>query len=391
MAYFDWNATAPLLPVAREAWLEAAERFWANPSTPYRLGAQARVAMEEAREQIAEMAGVHPERVIFTSGATEANNAMIREFALRAGRDAAIGISAVEHPSVKVAAARYWTAVRVRILPVDTGGRVDRDSLDAVLRRERPALVSVMAVNNETGVLQPVREIRDQCGARGIPFHCDAAQWFGKAAAGDFGDLWADCAGVTLSAHKFGGPKGVGCLLLGKQLRGLTVLAGGAQEQESRAGTENVPGILSMVVALRYRMENRLPPPGADCRDAFERELEARWPGEITVHGRSAARMWNTSSIALPKHRAARWISRLDRHGFQVSSGSACSTGREGPSPVLQAMGVEPEVAMRTLRVSGGWETKPEDWEALAEAIIQIRNELDEAGPPTGPGRVIEL
>jgi cysteine desulfurase len=188
---------------------------------------------------------------------------------------------------------------------------------------------------------------------------------------------WGGCAGITFSGHKFGGPKGTGCLILGPEWRGLKVQAGGAQELDSRAGTENVAGVAAMVAALEHRVSH----PASN--DALH--------GEIKIHGKEAERVWNTCSLSLPDHRSSRWIAHLDKLGFQVSSGSACSTGKEGPSAVLAAMGVDPEMGHRTLRISSGWETTPEDWDHLYEAICATREKLDQSGGSAGPGKVIEI
>ena len=385
MAYFDWNATAPLLEASRRTWEEASRESWANPSTPYRLGVRTRLALEEAREEMAGFLGVDAGQVLFTSGATEANNGLLQE-AARRFPDRAVWLSGVEHPSVAVAADFCFGSERVKKIPVQRTGEVDLGWLEDRLRKERPALVCVMAVNNETGVIQPWEEALGLCESAGVPFHCDAVQWAGKGKAGR--DQWNRCAGVTLSGHKLGSPKGVGCLVLGKEWKGSTILAGGAQELGSRAGTENPPGVLAMVTAFRERMARA--PLAPQARDHFERELLARWPGEVRIHGADAPRVWNTSSLCLPDYRAERWIARLDRQGFEVSSGSACSTGREGPSPVLRAMGVDDEEARRTLRISSGWETSREDWEGLLEAFCAVRAELGDPGPG-GPGQVIEI
>jgi cysteine desulfurase len=389
MTYFDWNATAPLLKGARKAWQEASETAWVNPSTPYRAGVRARLVLDECRQQMSELLGVHPERVIFTSGATEANNGMIREAARRRQAGEPIWISAVEHPSVRDAAVEYWGADCVHTVPVDEGGRVHLDWMVDRLKGQRPALVSVMAVNNETGVIQPWQEVLQLCQSAGIPFHCDAVQMMGKL--GLRGEPLGNCAGLSMSAHKFGGPKGVGCLVLGPEWRGLHVQSGGGQEFDSRAGTENIAGAVAMSVALMHRMEN--PPDEAklSARDQFEDKLNETFEGQLVIHGSSHPRVWNTSSVRLPQHRASRWILRLDKKGFQVSSGSACSTGKEGPSPVLAAMGCDAEVAARTLRISSGWETTPEDWDSLLEAIKEIQTDLDEPEAPQGPGKVIEI
>lgn len=388
MPYFDWNATALLHPDARAAWLEALDQFWGNPSTAYRAGARARLALDEARETVASCLRVPPDSVVFTSGATEANNGFIREAARRAKADARISISAIEHPCVRAAASHFWGNGRVIELPVDRTGRLDFDRFHDQIRKTRPSVVSVMAANNETGVVQPWERIQECCRDFGLPFHCDASQWIGKEGATD----WSGCAAVTFSAHKFGGPRGVGGLVLSPEWKGIRILSGGAQEMDMRAGTENVPAIVATAAAMRARFESPPLPSASAPRDAFESALSERWPDEgLHIHGRGAPRLWNTCSLALPHFPAARWITRLDRKGFEVSSGSACSTGRDGPSPVLAAMGLNPELMRRTLRISGGWETRAEDWEALREAIFEIHQALLDSDKPEGPGQVIEI
>ena len=387
MAYFDWNATAPLLPASRDVWLEASTSSWANPSTAYRLGVQARLALDEARERIAGRMNCHPEQVVFTSGATEANNGFIREAAWRARPEEGIWLSGIEHPSVQEAARAHWGSGRITRIPVLPGGAIDLDWIGEKLKAGKPALVSVMAANNETGVLQPWPSVRDLCRATGVAFHCDAVQWVGKASPSD----WSGCSAVTLSGHKLGAPKGVGCLILSNEWKGIRIQAGGSQEMEMRAGTENIPGAVAMAEAFRCREEASDREALRRSRDDFERALQREWPGQSVIHGAGADRLWNTSSVSLPEFRSERWIAQLDRLGFQVSSGSACSTGKAGPSPVLQAMGVEEGLIRRTIRISGGWETTPGEWEALLQALLEARNRLGESGSADGPGRVIQI
>lgn len=387
MTYFDWNATAPLHPEARAALLEALQDTWANPSTPYRLGVRARLALDAAREETAAILRCRPDDVVFTSGATEGNNGVLREGSRRSGPDGLLWISAVEHPSVQAAAMVWWGAERVRLIPVDTGGVVDLDWIRDHLRKERPGLVSVMAANNETGVLQPWQRVRDLCREAGVAFHSDGVQWIAK----EKWESWAGCSAVTLSGHKFGGPKGVGCLLVDDAWKGLKIQAGGAQERDMRAGTENVPAILAMVAALRARHSAAVPEDRPSPRDRAAQRLQEKWPGGVRIHGAGRSRLWNTLSLSLPDFPSDRWIARLDRRGYAVSSGSACSTGKAGPSAVLKAMGIEDSVIRRTIRISSGWETPAGDWDSLVETLIEIHEALASAEPPSGPGRVIDL
>ncbi len=395
MAYFDWNATAPMLPEAQAVLLDGCHRLWANPSTPYRIGAQARLAMETARERVAAHFGVAPERVVFTSGATESANGLLRAAAARADGGAEAWVSAAEHPCVGNAARAYFGSRRVRTIPVNRQGQAEVEWVREQLRRTRPAVVAVMAASNVTGVLQPWREILALCRAAGVPFFCDAVQWVGKeplqgpAATPD--PAWAECAGTWLSGHKLGGPKGVGCLIVGADWSGAALQSGGLQEHGMRAGTENVPGILALAAALEHRIGHPPTPAQRAARDAFEGWLQAEWSGSIRIHGAGVPRLWNTSLVTLPTHKAARWIARLDRLGHQVSSGSACASGGEGPAAVMEPMGVGQEEAARTLRISAGWETTAEDWQHLFAALLQAREDLDREAPAAGPGRVIQI
>lgn len=386
MPYFDWNATAPMHPHALEAWLEATESAWANPSTAYRSGTRARARLDEAREEMAQLLGFEPGQVIFTSGATEANNAAIREIA-RVSPEKEVWISSVEHPSVREPALALPPEGRVRRIPVDANGRVDADWIQDQLKSTRPALVSVMAANNETGVIQPWARIRDLCREAGVPFHCDAVQWVGKYP----GSMGRGFSAITLSGHKFGGPKGIGCLVLSEEWNGLNVLAGGAQEMGSRAGTENIAAIAGMVAALQARLTDPVPEEQTRARDRFEAALEAEWGGEIHIHGKGTQRLWNTSFVSLPTHKANRWIAQLDRFGVEVSSGSACSASKTGPSLILDAMGVDEQTAARTIRISSGWESTQADWDDLLEALRQARLMLDSEQSESGPGTVIEI
>ncbi len=389
MPYFDWNATAPLLPEAREAWLEASGRYWANPSTPYREGVRARLALDEARERVAVCLGVDPEQVVFTSGATEGNNGLLREAMRRLSPAAEVWISAVEHPCVRESAFSWWGPERVRVMPVKASGELDGEWLEACLEKSRPGLLCLMAVNNETGVIQPVERAVDLCRERGVPVFCDAVQWVGKQLAP--ADLASRCDALVASGHKFGGPKGIGFVVLGSEWRGVRLQTGGAQELASRAGTENLAGILAMVAALEARCQLSLPGDQKAARDHFESELTALWPDEVIIYGKEAARSWNTCMVSLPEYRADRWINRLDKLGFQVSSGSACSSGKEGISGVLQAMQADIDQARRAIRISSGWETRPADWDGLLEALKRVREQLDSEESGSGPGQVIEI
>lgn len=377
MLYFDHNATTPLLPAARQAWIDAAEQFVGNPSSPHRLGARAEAALQTARERLASILGCAPFDLVWTSGATESANMVLHHAARRAPADTEAWLSAVEHPCALAAAARYFPK-RHRFIPVDHAGRVEIDWVRKEIARSRPALVVVMAANNETGVLQPWPELLALCRGWNVPFFCDAAQWIGKRAARGLGA----CDFVSGCAHKFGGPRGVGFVKVPSAGSCEPLLVGGPQEEGRRAGTENVAGVLSMLAALTAR--ESLLATGAEqarlaWRENVERQLLLDLPG-AQILGAGAERLWNTVSAQMPEVPGVacqpRWVVKLDKLGFAVSTGSACSSGQEKPSHVLAAMGLTPASASRVLRLSAGWETTERDWAALLEGLRQIHAQL---------------
>src|SRR3989475_9379697 len=248
MIYFDHNATTPMLPEARQAWLDASEKFIGNPSSPHRVGSRADAAITEARQRLAEFLGCDPLDIVWTSGATEANNTVLHHFARALPLDTEVWVSAIEHPCV-MASTKHYFPKRHRLIPVTRGGSVDLNWLTEEIAHARPGLVAIMAANNETGVLQPWREALAICKQWAVPFFCDAAQWIGKLPADGLGE----CDFVSGAAHKFGGPKGVGFLKCPAKGRVEPLLRGGPQEEGRRAGTENVAGILSMLAALEAR------------------------------------------------------------------------------------------------------------------------------------------
>ena len=368
MLYFDHNATSPLIPAAREAWLDAVDRFVGNPSSPHRAGARAEAALTQAREKLAGWLGCAPNDIVWTSGATESNNAALHHAATVG--DGEVWISSVEHPCVLASAERYFPK-RTRHIPVTPDGVAEVAWLADALRYSVPALVGVMAANNETGVLQPWREIGALCREHDVPFFCDAAQWIGKLPAAGLGA----CDFVSGCAHKFGGPQGVGFLKVPAAFRPLIV--GGPQEEGRRAGTENVAGVLAMIAALETRVKMKAPLPS---RADFETALQRALPG-VQILGQSADRLWNTVSVIMPEVADCRqrWVVKLDKLGFAVSTGSACASGKEQPSHVLSAMGLAPDAAGRVLRFSSGWETRGSDWAALLGGLQRAFTELSAA------------
>lgn len=346
--------------------MKALDRFWYNASGLYREGAQSREALENSREQVAEFLKCDPAQIVFTSGATEANNAIFR-WLREQHPDRSCAISALEHPSVS------QPAGDALLISSTADGEADLDSLKDMLASEKLTLVSLMAANNETGVIQPWERVAKMVQAHGGLFHCDAAQWIGKLPAAELGK----CDFVTGSGHKFGGPQGVGFLKIPETVRRFSLQRGGLQESGHRAGTENVPAILAMVAAWEER-ESAVEMSSAG-RDAFEAKLRATLP-TVSIMGQNASRLWNTSLIIFSESTNTKWLARLSALGFAVSTGSACSTGA-GASDVLMAMGIEGAALRRVLRFSGGWDQTLEDWLALAQAVIQVSGELTHPAP----------
>ena len=377
MIYFDYNATAPVMGEARDAWLDVTGKIGGNPSSMHQAGARAGVALADAREKLAGLLGCHPLDIVWTSGATEANNTVLHHFARTLDAHTPVWVSSLEHPCV-VESAQHYFGKRARFIPATREGVIDLDWLTAELADTRPGLVGVMAANNETGVLQPWREALAICRQYRVPFFSDAVQWLGKLPAKGLGD----CDYLSGAAHKFGGPRGVGFLKVPHRSPLTPLLLGGKQEGGRRAGTENVPIIAAMMTALTIRekqMANSLHLLRGVWRDNFERELLRTVPGAVIV-GAGQPRLWNTVSALMPEgDRKLQWVVKLDKAGFAVSTGSACTTGKEEPSHVLAAMGLKPAQAVRAVRFSGGWETTEADWDALVKAVAKVYGEMHHA------------
>ncbi|MBL27489.1 MAG: cysteine desulfurase [Rhodospirillaceae bacterium] len=353
MAYLDYNATAPLRPAVMEA-MTAVLGATGNASSVHRSGRRARRAIEAARRQVAALVRADPERVVFTSGGTEANNLALSALPGRAL------VSAVEHPSV-LRAAGDGAAI-----PVDAHGVVDLEALARLLADvDGPVVVSVMAANNETGVLQPIAEAARIAHEAGAFFHCDAVQAAGRIDL-DIDGLGADA--MTLSAHKLGGPQGVGCLVFRGDRIPAPMLKGGTQEKGWRAGTENLPGIVGFGVAAEEAVADLGRTPAlAAMRDRLEREALAAVPG-AAVLGADAPRVATTSCLAMPGVASETQVIALDLAGVEVSAGAACSSGKVHRSHVLDAMGVPEPIAESAIRVSLGWASEAADIDAFLAA-----------------------
>ena len=366
--YLDWNATAPLRPHARAAMMAALDAT-GNPSSPHSEGRRARAIIEDAREKVAELVGAKPADVVFTSGATEANNAVL------AGGWETILVGATEHDSV-LAPARKSGAWLLDI-PVDAQGVVRRERLWAALAESAGAraLLSLQLANNETGVLHPLAECADLARQHRLAIHSDVVQGAGRVPI-DIAALGVDY--LSLSAHKIGGPKGSGALVLREGARLPSLLTGGGQERARRAGTENVVGIAGFGAAAEAALgEVRAMAGVRRLRDALEREACAL-AGEALVIGAGADRLPNTSCLAVPGTRAETLVIALDLAGVAVSAGAACSSGKVSASHVLGAMGLSRDVAAAAVRVSLGPTTTERDlWvflTAWAEAVGKRRS-----------------
>lgn len=355
--YLDYNATAPLRPEALAA-MQQALSGPLNPSSVHRYGRDAKKMLEQARRALADTISAWPNEILFTASGSEANAT-----ALRGTSAPALLVSAVEHSSVLRARAD------ARAVPVDAEGRVDLPALDAMLAASPSALVSVMLANNETGVIQPVREVVELAKKHGALVHCDAVQALGKIPV-DFGALGADM--LTLSAHKCGGAVGAAALVIRRGLALAPLLAGGGQETGRRAGTENIPAIAAFAAALEAD-DTAQPSQWRAWLAALEERMEAH--GGV-IFGKGAPRLPNTLCAAMPGVSSEVQLMDFDLKGFAVSAGSACSSGRIEGSHVLAAMGVDKELATSAIRVSIGWGTAECDLLAFGDVWVKTTQRL---------------
>jgi cysteine desulfurase len=376
MIYLDHNATTPLHPRAREAmlpWLGGGSH--GNPSSVHRFGQAAREAVEGAREQVAALLNARPLEVIFTASGTEANNAVLFHVARKAGRRGHLVISAIEHPSIREAAARLAEeGMEVTRVSPCGDGVVPADEIVRALRPDT-RLAALMLANNELGTLQPVTAVADACHERGIPVLCDAVQAVGKIPV-NAPALGADY--LVLGAHKFYGPLGAAALWTRQEISGH--LVGGSQERRRRAGTENVPAIVGLgaaAAAAREEMAHRAAHLAA-LRDRFEAALPGLIPG-ATVHCQRSPRLPNTSHVAFSGVEGESLLIRLDLAGFAVSTGAACSSGSVEPSKTLLAAGISREEALSSLRVSFGIGNTMEEVDAFLAALAREVAELRRA------------
>lgn len=373
-AYFDWNATAPLRAEARAAMLAALDLTGAASSV-HGEGRAVRGLIERARSQVAALAGAEAKSVVFTSGATEANMLALTPDLVVLGKPFVcdrLFVSAIEHASV-LSGGRF-PAGQIERLPVTTDGMLDLDALRVALAAAKRPLVSVMHANNETGVVQPITEIAVIVHAAGGVLHVDAAQTAGRIDC-DIAALGADM--LTISSHKLGGPQGAGALVLNGPQPASPLIRGGGQERGFRAGTENVAAIAGFGAAAEAASRARQADARrmAALRDEFEARIKAEAP-EVVIFGASAARLPNTSLVAVPGLKAETALIAFDLNGLAASSGSACSSGKVASSHVLAAMGVEPALAAGAIRVSLGWNTTEADLDMLLIAFKRVISSL---------------
>jgi cysteine desulfurase len=354
-AYLDCNATTQPLPEVVEAMDACLRDRWANPSSVHRAGVEARHALELAREQVAHLIGCAPRALSFTSGGTEAAQRVILGALAARPERPAIATSALEHSAVRELAqsleARGTTVHWLRHRP---DGVIDLDALDALLAAHGPSIsaLSLMWANNETGVVQPIRDVATRCRASGVVMHTDAVQWIGREMT-EWPSLGIDA--LTCSAHKFHGPKGVGAIAMRAGAAIESILPGGPQELGRRAGTENVSGIVGFgVAAAAASAWFAHDAASAPCRrliPTLERAIVAAVPDAL-VNAAASPRLWNTTSIAFPGLEAEAILLLLSERGVAASAGAACSSGSLEPSPVLRAMGLPDPVAHGTIRLS---------------------------------------
>ena len=371
--YLDWNATTPLRDEARRAVSDALD-LPGNASSVHAEGREARKWIESARSAVAKAVGIVPRNVVFTSGGTEAN-ALALAPNLRRGTGPAVErlvVSAIEHASV-LSGGRFPREL-IETVRVTPAGVVDLDHLRQLLRAGPPALASVMLANNETGAIQPIAEVAEIVHAAGGLLHVDAIQAFGKTPL-DMAETGADL--LTLSAHKIGGPKGVGALVLSEGVSGLEpLLRGGGQELSRRAGTENVAGIAAFGAAAAAAMA-ALPAEGRRLEALRERlEDGLRLTPGVIVFSDSGQRLPNTTLFTAPGLKAETAVIGFDLAGIAVSSGSACSSGKVQASHVLEAMGFEPDIAQGAVRLSMGWSTRDADVDRCLEAWRKLAGNL---------------
>ncbi len=370
--YLDHAATTPVAPEVAEAMARVLRDTHGNPSSIYAEGRAARALVDRAREEVAAAIGAQPAEIVFTGGGTEADNLALRG-ALKARRGERDGLvtTAIEHHAV-IDTARdleRHAEVRLTVVGVDRDGRVEPAAIRDALEK-RTALVSVMHANNEIGTIEPIAEIGAICHEADVTFHSDAVQTVGALDV-DVRAIPVDL--LSINAHKFYGPKGVGALFVRRGTRLATMQTGGGQEKGRRTGTENVAGIVGLGMAMRLARERRADesPRQASLRDRLITRVLAGVP-DVVLTGHPTERLPNNASFCIPGTEGEALIVALDLEGFAVSSGSACTSGETEPSHVLLALGLDRELAKGSLRVTVGRSTTAEQVDAFVDALARV-------------------
>ena len=375
--YLDHNATTPLDKRVFEAMKPCLMENFGNASSPHQYGRLAKKALEDSRRIVARAIGAKTEEIIFTSGGTEADNLALRGIACHKGRKKGhIITSSIEHHAViKTCNLLENDGFAVTYLPVDGQGRVDPDKVKKSIKKDT-ILISLMLANNETGVIEPVAEVGKIAREYGIPFHCDAVQAAGKVAV-DVNKLHTDL--LSLSSHKIYGPKGIGALFVKSETQLSPVITGGHHENGLRAGTENIAAIVGFAHALKIAIEEMgsYQTSISYLRNRLESELLSKIE-QIEIYGSKAERLPHVSCIGFSSVEAESVLLHLDLKGIAAASGSACTTGEPEPSHVLLAMGISPEIAQGSIRISLGRENTEEDVDytvnVLEDVISKLRN-----------------
>lgn len=380
--YLDHNATTPVRDEVVEVMLGALRDAWGNPSSTHAEGAAARRLVDRARDEVAALLGVSPDEVFFTGGATESNNAVLQGVLRAAGPAGRALVSTAEHPSVLEPCERLEQELGTAVtrLPVDGDGRLDRDALAEALARGDATLVSLIWANNETGVVQPMAELADRVASAGVPLHVDATQAVGKIPV-DLAAVPADL--LSCSAHKLGGPKGVGALVVRRGREIPPLLAGGPQERRRRGGTENVAGIVGFGEACRLAREELglRQRRHAALRDRLWEGLAKRIP-DLRRNGAPECVLPNTLNLEIPGAPGEVILQALDLEGVAASAGAACHAGAISPSHVLTAMGRTPEQARSSLRLSVGHGIDEAQIDRAVELLAGVAERVRQAAAP---------
>ncbi len=368
--YFDHSATTPIHPDVLELIRNVEESLYGNPSSTHRFGKSSRVAIETARKQMADAIGCSPYDIIFTGGGTESNNLVLWNILFQEKKH--VITSAIEHPAVLEVLQRLKElGITSTILSTDKTGRVNPEDVQSAIT-DQTGLISIMAANNETGVIQPIQEISEIAKKYHIPFHSDGVQILGKTPV-SIQDLGVDM--MSFSAHKFYGPKGVGALYINKDVSLRSVIIGGGQERNLRAGTENIPGItgLGLAAEIAEKTQKDYEKHLNELASLFLNLLKDNYPNFI-LNSHPEHGLPGVVNITLPDITSDVMLIHLDMKGFAISSGSACSSGVVKPSHVLKAMGISNAMNIRSLRISFGRDNSVEDVRELVNAILDILN-----------------